>query len=210
MERKNKSLLRLLLEQSKDITTLLIVLAVVIAIAIMLIVWIFRSTKIGIENENHVTISETQIQSLKDIGEWEFMAINDEELIDTIRKGLFRDDELTRIYYGTLRLGIDMKDVQEGWISVKDDTLLVTLPPIKLLDTNFIDEARTSTFFEAGKWNQQTRAEMYDKAKALMIRRCLTSSNIQSAQQNASAQFYQILQSMGFEHVKIKHDDSHQ
>ncbi len=210
MERKNKSLLRLLLEQSKDITTLLIVLAVVIAIAIMLIVWIFRSTKIGIENENHVTISETQIQALKDIGEWEFMAINDEELIDTIRKGLFRDDELTRIYYGTLRLGIDMKDVQEGWISVKDDTLLVTLPPIKLLDTNFIDEARTTTFFEAGKWNQQTRAEMYDKAKALMIRRCLTQSNIQSAQQNASAQFYQILQSMGFEHVKIKHDVSHQ
>ena len=148
MERKNKSLLRLLLEQSKDITTLLIVLAVVIAIAIMLIVWIFRSTKIGIENENHVTISETQIQALKDIGEWEFMAINDEELIDTIRKGLFRDDELTRIYYGTLRLGIDMKDVQEGWISVKDDTLIVTLPPIKLLDTNFIDEARTTTFFE--------------------------------------------------------------
>lgn len=210
MERKNKSLLRLLLEQSKDITTLLIVLAVVIAIAIMLIVWIFRSTKIGIENENHVTISETQIQALKDIGEWEFMAINDEELIDTIRKGLFRDDELTRIYYGTLRLGIDMKDVQEGWISVKDDTLLVTLPPIKLLDTNFIDEARTTTFFEAGKWNQQTRAEMYDKAKALMTRRCLTPSNIQSAQQNASAQFYQILQSMGFEHVKIKHDVSHQ
>lgn len=210
MERKNKSLLRLLLEQSKDITTLLIVLAVVIAIAIMLIVWIFRSTKIGIENENHVTISETQIQALKDIGEWEFMAINDEELIDTIRKGLFRDDELTRIYYGTLRLGIDMKDVQEGWINVKDDTLLVTLPPIKLLDTNFIDEARTTTFFEAGKWNQQTRAEMYDKAKALMIRRCLTPSNIQSAQQNASAQFYQILQSMGFEHVKIKHDVSHQ
>ena len=210
MERKNKSLLRLLLEQSKDITTLLIVLAVVIAIAIMLIVWIFRSTKISIENENHVTISETQIQALKDIGQWEFMAINDEELIDTIRKGLFRDDELTRIYYGTLRLGIDMKDVQEGWISVKNDTLLVTLPPIKLLDTNFIDEALTTTFFEAGKWNQQTRAEMYDKAKSLMIRRCLTPSNIQSAQQNASAQFYQILQSMGFEHVKIKHDVSHQ
>ena len=194
----------MLLEKANNITTLIIAAAVMVAIIVMLIVWIFRTTKISIGNENHASVSETQIQALKAIGEWEFMAINDEELIDTVRRGFFGDDELTRIYYGTLRLGINMQEVKDGWIYVEGDTIVATLPPIRLLDENFIDEARTKTFFEKGKWNQQTRAVLYEKAKRQMLRRCMTKSNIQSAEQNASSQFYQILQSMGFEYIKIK------
>lgn len=196
--------MRLLLEKANNITTLIIAAAVMVAIIVMLIVWIFRTTKISIGNENHASVSETQIQALKAIGEWEFMAINDEELIDTVRRGFFGDDELTRIYYGTLRLGINMQETKDGWIYVEGDTIVATLPPIRLLDENFIDEARTKTFFEKGKWNQQTRAVLYEKAKRQMLRRCMTKSNIQSAEQNASSQFYQILQSMGFEYIKIK------
>ena len=196
--------MRLLLEKANNITTLIIAAAVMVAIIVMLIVWIFRTTKISIGNENHASVSEMQIQALKAIGEWEFMAINDEELIDTVRRGFFGDDELTRIYYGTLRLGINMQEAKDGWIYVEGDTIVATLPPIRLLDENFIDEARTKTFFEKGKWNQQTRAVLYEKAKRQMLRRCMTKSNIQSAEQNASSQFYQILQSMGFEYIKIK------
>ena len=196
--------MRLLLEKANNITTLIIAAAVTVAIIVMLIVWIFRTTKISIGNENHASVSETQIQALKAIGEWEFMAINDEELIDTVRRGFFGDDELTRIYYGTLRLGINMQEAKDGWIYVEGDTIVATLPPIRLLDENFIDEARTKTFFEKGKWNQQSRAVLYEKAKRQMLRRCMTKSNIQSAEQNASSQFYQILQSMGFEYIKIK------
>lgn len=194
----------MLLEKANNITTLIIAAAVMVAIIVMLIVWIFRTTKICIGNENHASVSETQIQALKAIGEWEFMAINDEELIDTVRRGFFGDDELTRIYYGTLRLGINMQEAKDGWIYVEGDTIVATLPPIRLLDENFIDEARTKTFFEKGKWNQQSRAVLYEKAKRQMLRRCMTKSNIQSAEQNASSQFYQILQSMGFEYIKIK------
>ena len=194
----------MLLEKANNITTLIIAAAVMVAIIVMLIVWIFRTTKISIGNENHASVSETQIQALKAIGEWEFMAINDEELIDTVRRGFFGDDELTRIYYGTLRLGINMQEAKDGWIYVEGDTIVATLPPIRLLDENFIDEARTKTFFEKGKWNQQTRAVLYEKTKRQMLRRCMTKSNIQSAEQNASSQFYQILQSMGFEYIKIK------
>lgn len=206
MERRNRSLLQILLEQTKDITSLFISVVVVIGIIILLIIWFFHSSKISIENKNHTTISETQIQSLKDIGEWEFLSINDEELVDTVRHHLFTDDELTRIYYGTLRLGINMQEVSDGWITLKNDTIIATLPPIKLLDENFIDEARTKAFFEHGKWDQHTRAVLYERAKRRMLKRCLTQSNIKSAEQNASAQFYQLLQSMGFKHIKIRFD----
>lgn len=62
--------------------------------------------------EDKTTLSPTQVESIENIGQWEFLSVSDEELIDTIRRGLLGDDQLVRIYYGTLRLGIDMKDVK--------------------------------------------------------------------------------------------------
>ena len=47
----------------------------------------------------------TQITAMKEIGEWEFLVVHDEELVDTVRKGVFTDDSLIRIYYGTYALG---------------------------------------------------------------------------------------------------------
>lgn len=61
-------------------------------------------------------LSPTQVKSIEAIGQWEFLSISDEELIDTTRHGFFGDDQLVRIYYGTMRLGIDMRDAKEGWI----------------------------------------------------------------------------------------------
>ena len=128
--------------------------------------------------------------------------------IDTVRRGFFSDDELIRIYYGTLRLGINMHKTKPHFIRMENDTLTVTLPPIELLDENFIDEARTKAFYESGSWDDQTREDMYQRAVVKMKERCLTSANIASAQQNASRQFYQLMRSMGHENVKITFDDS--
>ena len=102
----------------------------------------------------------TQIQSIRDIGQWEFLAINNEEIIDTVRHGFFGDAELVRIYYGTLRLGIDLQDTDKDFIRVQGDSILVQLPPIKLLDHQFIDEARTTSFFEKGDWTAKDRDDM--------------------------------------------------
>lgn len=87
-------------------------------------------------------------------------------MIDTVRKGFFKDDELIRIYYGTLRLGFDMSEAKADWIKADKDTLVITLPKIKLLDENFIDEARTKSFFESGSWSDKDRADMYKRAYA--------------------------------------------
>ena len=50
------------------------------------------------------------------IRQWEFLSVRDEELIDTVRHGFFGDDQLIRIYYGTLRLGVDLAETKEGWL----------------------------------------------------------------------------------------------
>lgn len=150
-----------------------------------------------------------QIAKIQSIGQWEFLAISDEELVDTVRHGFFGDDELARIYYGTLRLGIDLQQAGDDLLTVDGDTIVALLPPIRLLDQNFIDEARTKTFYEDGHWTEADRQAMTGRAHALMLRRCLTPANIQSAEQNASAQMNQLLRSMGYKYIKVRFKPGH-
>ncbi len=144
-----------------------------------------------------------QVLDAIEIGEWEFLSVEDEELVDTVRKGIFRDDRLARIYYGTLRLGFDLRRAPDGWISVTGDTVHARLPAIGLLDEGFLDEARTKAFIETGSWSDGDRARMYDVAYGRMIRRCLTAENIGRAEENAARQFTDMLKALGYANVRI-------
>lgn len=174
----------------------LTLLSIAILALIGVAIWLWHGMKDDhwdFTNNDRIDVSPTLIDKMQSIGQWEFLTINDEELIDTVRNGFFSDDELVRIYYGTLRLGIDFKDCSKEWISNDDDTICVTLPEIKLLDYNFIDEARTKSFFESGKWSNKDRKKLYDKARSRMIERCLNEENVKTAQDNAKEQVRQIL-----------------
>lgn len=176
---------------------LLTILALILAGTIY---WLNKDNTVSVTTEEQTTLSPTQVESIEAIGEWEFLAISNEELVDTVRRGFFGDDQLVRIYYGTLRLGINMKDVKEGWIQANagKDSIVCTLPPIRLLDNNFIDEARTRSFFEEGKWTGADRQALYDRAYAQMKKRCFTPANIRIAQRNARQQFRDMFKAMGF------------
>lgn len=163
------------------------------------------------EKDNHlelgvnsdINITPQQIQLIKDIGEWEFLSVSNEELVDTVRKGLFSDDHLVRIYYGTLRLGIDLSKAKKGWIKTQGDSVMVTLPKIGLLDKDFIDEARTKAFYESGRWTAADREALYRKANRQMRAHCLTPENLRCAQDSADQQFRKMLKAMGFNYVSI-------
>lgn len=151
------------------------------------------------------TVNPIQIQSIKDIGQWEFLSISNEELVDTVSKNMFGDDELARIYYGTVRIGIDLKQAKPKWIRTEGDSVVTaTLPPVGLLDRDFIDETRTKPFYEDGKWSPEDRESLYNKAYRKMIARCLTKENIATAEQNARQQFTQLFKAMGFAKVNIE------
>jgi len=153
--------------------------------------------------DNRIELTPTQIQSIKDIGEWEFLAISTEEMVDTIRKGIFTDDELVRIYYGTLRLGINMHQVEPGWIQTSGDSITVNLPKIGLLDKDFIDEARTKPFYESGSWNAADKEALYKRAYNKMLHHSMTEENLLAAESNAEQQFRNMMKSMGFSHITI-------
>jgi hypothetical protein len=188
----------------------IIALATGIILLAILVGWIYRDVKnssVEIGADQTIDITPEQIKSIKAIGEWEFLSISDEEMVDTIRKGIFSDDHLVRIYYGTMRLGINLKQVEPGWIVARGDTISVTLPPIGLLDRDFIDEARTKSFYESGSWEAKDREALLKRAYHRMLRRGLTPQNLQSARENGDAQVRQVLRSMGFQKISIKYKD---
>lgn len=186
---------------------LLTILALILAGTLY---WLNKDNTVSVTTEEQTTLSPTQVESIETIGEWEFLAISNEELVDTVRRGFFGDDQLVRIYYGTLRLGINMKDVKEGWIQANagKDSIVCTLPPIRLLDNNFIDEARTRSFFEEGKWTGADRQALYDRAYAQMKKRCFTPANIRIAQRNARQQFRDMFKAMGFPNARVEFEEN--
>ena len=181
------------------ITILVIVAAIIITLAVRNI----RQSEVSIDVDDRIDVTPQQIESIKAIGEWEFLSIATEEMVDTVRKGIFSDDHLVRIYYGTLRLGVNMHHVEPGWIKRHGDSIDVTLPPIELLDRDFIDEARTKSFHESGRWSGQDREHLYQRAHRLMLSRCMTPQNIERARQMGETQFRQMMQAMGYRHVAI-------
>ena len=191
----------------------LLIKALLIVVLVVVVVLVARhyinkvsstSTMTEVVKDEKIDITPSQIRSIEQIGEWSFLEINDEELIDTVRHSFFSDDELVRIYYGTLRVGINLKEAHEGWLVMQNDTLCAILPPVRLLDNNFIDETRTRSFIETGKWTHHDRKAMYNRAVQRMRRRCLTKKNYQSARDNARVQFEQMLRSMGYDKVRVE------
>lgn len=184
-------------------------LLTVIAVAVCILVVVIAlmrcnaTTSLHISHEGQVEITPTQIDSIRSIGQWEFLSIADEEIVDTVRHGFFGDDQLSRIYYGTLRLGLDLRTMPDDWITMDHDTVVVSIPSARLLDDDFLDEARTRSFIEEGKWSGADRAALTRKAIYLMRRRCLTPANIRRANDNAKVQIEQLIRSMGFKFVKV-------
>ncbi len=182
---------------------LLIRLLTLVAVVTLLWWLLFcdKDNSLSLESDELINPTPEQIQSIKAIGQWEFLSISTEELVDTVRRNLLRDDELARIYYGTLRLGFDMSDVA---ISTQGDSILLSLPRITLLDRDFIDEARTKAFHESGTWTARDREALYQKARRQMLRHALTPANIKAAQNNADVQMRRMMTAMGYNNITIE------
>lgn len=188
---------------------LLGLIAIALIVVTVFLYWFsnkLEDSTVAVTSERRIDITPEQIQSIKNIGEWEFLSVSDEEMVDTTRKGFFTDDHLSRIYYGTLRLGINMQQVKDGWIRHQADSVWVSLPKVGLLSDEFIDEAKTRSFFESGQWKPADREVMLQRAHQKMKAHCLTPINLKNAQQNADEQMHQLLKSMGFNYINIKFD----
>ena len=187
----------------------LVVKALTLVAIIIFLWWLLIAEKdnhIGLKVEDDINPTPEQIQSIRDIGQWEFLSISNEELVDTVRKGVFSDDQLVRIYYGTLRLGVDLSKTKKNWITAHGDTIVVRLPKVGLLDKEFIDETRTKAFYESGRWTARDREALYRKARRQMMSHALTKENLKTAEANAEHEVRRMLSAMGYNNITVKFD----
>ena len=184
----------------------LVIIFLILIIALLgYLLWGNKSmVSVSVGFNKTIELTPQQITSIEEIGEWEFLSITTEEMVDTLRKGMFTTDQLVRIYKGNLRLGINLKEADEHWISSHGDTVSLLLPSVKLLDKDFIDEASTRTFYESGTWSNHDREMMYYRARNRMIRRYLNRENLNTAQQNAQEQLSSLFKSFGFSTVEFR------
>ena len=187
----------------------LLVKALTLVAIIIFLWWLLIAEKdnhIGLKVDEDINPTPEQIQSIRDIGQWEFLSISNEELVDTVRKGVFSDDQLVRIYYGTLRLGIDLSKTKKNWITAHGDTIVVRLPKVGLLDKEFIDETRTKAFYESGRWTARDREALYRKARRQMMSHALTKENLKTAEANAEHEVRRMMSAMGYNNITVKFD----
>ena len=119
---------------------------------------------------------------------------------------MFSDDQLVRIYYGTLRLGVDLSKTKKNWITAHGDTIVVRLPKVGLLDKEFIDETRTKAFYESGRWTARDREALYRKARRQMMSHALTKENLKTAEANAEHEVRRMMSAMGYNNITVKFD----
>ena len=196
-------------QQFKDnqVARLILTALTIIASVVMVITLTVKGTtnEVALTPDNKkIEVTPIQITSVKEIGQWEFLSVSDEELVDSMESRIFgQPKKIVRIYYGTLRLGVDLSKLQDDDVVLRGDTVDVTLPAISLLDNDFIDEAKTKSFYETGTWPQSTRAALFQKAKKQMLARCMTRENVHIAQYNAVEEITRVFKAMGFEYVDV-------
>lgn len=188
----------------KNVIFYLIFGVAIAAAVICLIAYARKSTDVTFTQTETLT-TPTRLEKIREIGEWEFMTLHDEEIVDTtaVTKRIWplpdKKKQLVRIYAGTLRIGFDLRrDTVAGWLRESGDTVRIKLPKVHLLDERFIDEAATRPLIEEGEWSHADRDRLYYKAAKKMKARCLNADNLNTAQGNAREQVEQLMHAVGF------------
>ena len=193
--------------KENQVARLILTALTIIAFVVMVLTLTVKGTTNEVElapDNKKIEVTPLQVKSVKEIGQWEFLSVSDEELVDSMESRIFgQPKKIVRIYYGTLRLGVDLAQLQDDDVVLRGDTVDVTLPAISHLDNDFIDEAKTKPFYETGTWPQSTRAALFQKAKKQMLARCMTRENIHIAQYNAVEEITRVFKAMGFEYVDV-------
>ena len=156
--------------------------------------------------EKPIEQSPEEIVRLQAIGQWEFLSVEAEELVERHYSGLMSERDLVCIYRGTLRIGIDMRKLPSDWVEVKERSAILHLPQPSLLDEDFLDESRTTVFFEQGVFRPEERDAMRTEAKDKIKNRAMTAENLSIARRNAEAQFQKLFLAMGYEDVMVEFD----
>ena len=189
------------------ITAALLCIAVGVA-AYLALRYVLSSSSLTTEAEERIERTPAVVDSIRSIVQWELASVELSVDVDTIRKrwiGLVKD-EVKRRYTGRLSVGIDMTQLQDSCYAVSGDTITVTLPAVRLLDTNFIDESRTRTLIadnEEFADNPQVKKAMLEKARRRLAEQGADRETVAECRQRAAAEVKERFSAIGYSTVVV-------
>jgi hypothetical protein len=151
----------------------LTIVTVVVLVAIAIFAYLMLRPKSGLDYKVWpITINQiSKTEQLKVVSFHKDILVSEHRL----GKGIFSstEDKIYVIYPATLNLGFDLSKCNEQTFRKQgEDTVLVTLPPVEVLNKKgyTIDEAGKHTAIEKGNWSNETMAGLKKRAEAIMLR----------------------------------------
>lgn len=154
-------------------------------------------------HEGAISKTPEEVLAIRHIGQWEFLSVTTEEMVERHERRVLGDRHLVRIYHGTIRIGLDTDEFGDDWFVPRGKTAVLTLPDVKVLDENFIDEARTTTFYAEGTFNAETKQQLYDEARRAMRARAFSGKNRKSARIAVEQHMKALFTAFGYDSVSV-------
>ena len=193
--------------RSYKVLALLVLLLIVVVGTVMVMRKLSGSSilpEVKVVHNEKIDSTAVYLQSIREIGQWEFLSVDVEEMVDTtISQTLGSDDRIACIYKGTVHLGYDLSEISNSALVVHGDSVSLLLPKIKILDSDFIDEAHTQVVYQSGAFAPIVMESLYKRAQWKMRQRCVTAENYKRVAQYASEQFSSMFRAFGFKYVKV-------
>jgi len=115
------------------------------------------------------------------------------------------ENQICTIYPARLDFGFDLSKCDEDWIRQDGDSVIVTLPPVEVLNKNgeSLDETNKRVPIENGSWTADEKEDFRERAKAIMLRSCEADGCYKMAEEQGVLVMKNLIEALGFDKVRI-------
>lgn len=170
---------------------------------------IFERAPLSADNTANVVSNIRRIGELTTGYYYEELVLKDTKADTTSILGMkFPDrDEIVLIAKGIVRAGFDLSKVSEEDLSIKSDTLILSLHPAEIFDV-ILNPSDFETYYEEGKWSQEALRPIKAEAKAMLKEHALDAGILPKATESAYEGIKSLFKTFGFSvlDLRIKED----
>jgi len=180
-----------------------------ILLLVLLIIFLFKRMNLfsGLFSSKPMIIDKTPlvIKEIKSISELNTATLYQEIVVDSTAPGpmaFAAKREIVLILKGTVTAGIDLQNIRDQDVFVKDDSVSVKLPLSVIRDV-FINPTDTETFYEFGRWTNEEITQLKLSGKNKLIASARKSNLLEKADAKAKLVMESFLRAAGFAKVNI-------
>jgi len=118
------------------------------------------------------------------------------------KKDALITDELVVVVNGSVRAGFNLQKMEDTDVVVKDDTLVVALPKVEILDV-IVNPSDYEIYMEDGNWTQQQVNNVVIRAKEKIKKDAVDAGLLKKANDAGIKKFTELFKSFGYKEVKI-------